>query len=461
MKEFPREGKFRISYNEFQRDQLEEFLIKRCGKTDSKMSKYGAFGIGWNERSYWWIKEFNNSRKPEYNWVELEPFINNKTMDKDELLKIAKEKYPVGTKFKNPIERYNDVIHEVLNDDFRFLNDGINIKATNGLYNRACVYDGDKWGEIISLPNPKTKYEVNKWYKLTSGANKLVRPWFIKYKGYTDSVHRSTEYLDGYKKYKRLDNANFGEDGAYTFTLLTDLTEIQQYLPDGHPDKINTIPEYVECIKGIGDANVRGIFKTKTKAFDDRIWWLYTKENSNLKYIETNGGWDTVGPLDNLLKYFKPSTKEAYEAQSKPKEWIPKVGDWVVSLINVEPYRIKGQVFKVLKLGSSINFIYYEEHTNGNINTFRPAEPHEIPTQYTTQLTSKKYESLVKEMMPQLEEFLKATGCIEWKTYEFEPLTPSFTRSPKTIPIYVEPITTPVLEPITPILLKKINKTKI
>jgi len=64
--------------------------------------------------------------------------------------------------------------------------------------------------------------------------------------------------------------------------------------------------------------------------------------------------------------------------ESKPEKWIPKVGDWVVSLQNVAYHRNKGDVFQVLKLVND-SCIYYKEGVNGNISGFKPAEPHEIP----------------------------------------------------------------------------------
>ena len=105
MKEFPKEGKISTVYlfSEYYED-LKSFLIKRCGRTDSKMSETGSNGIGWNENSYWFIKEFNNSRKKEYSWVQLKPFV----MGEEEALKPKVEEFKLPEKWC--IKGYQEVV---------------------------------------------------------------------------------------------------------------------------------------------------------------------------------------------------------------------------------------------------------------------------------------------------------------------------------------------------------------
>lgn len=150
-----------------------------------------------------------------------------------------------------------------------------------------------------------------------------------------------------------------------------------ELMPEGfEPNKEEfkeEIPEYVECLINYNNQFTKGkIYKTNKKL----------DEYGNIYIIK-----DDMGDRNGLKpSNFKPSTKEAYDRQQKAlgiwngeikEKWIPKVGDWIVSLINREPYRKKGDIFQVLKVGS--NCIYYLKTTNGDINTFRKAEPHEIP----------------------------------------------------------------------------------
>lgn len=69
-------------------------------------------------------------------------------MDKKELLKIAKEKYPVGTVIISP---YSKDTFEIIGKEFK-LNQHNNIHVLdNGAY-APYVYYNNKWAEIISSP---------------------------------------------------------------------------------------------------------------------------------------------------------------------------------------------------------------------------------------------------------------------------------------------------------------------
>jgi hypothetical protein len=70
-------------------------------------------------------------------------------MNKEEILKIAKEKYPVGTKVLMTNNRNKATIENL--DDIDFWHDkSIHLKTSNSL-----LYDcsENKWAKIISAPN--------------------------------------------------------------------------------------------------------------------------------------------------------------------------------------------------------------------------------------------------------------------------------------------------------------------
>lgn len=148
------------------------------------------------------------------------------------------------------------------------------------------------------------KFEVGKWYRRDTGT--YVKFLRLNYK----------EILNSNRKYKKiLSSMGSINNGVNTYTLLTDLSEIQQYLPDGHPDKFKTdvIPEYVECIKKISNQNVGDIEKTSELP----------------KWVK---GWSLKKTFwDSYIQYYKPSTKEAYEAQNKPKSLV---GRYLKALVN-------------------------------------------------------------------------------------------------------------------------------
>lgn len=70
-KKFPKEGKCSNWSQE-----LENYLIQQKGFADSKMGKFEATGIAWNENSYWWVKEFKNSSKPDYDLSDLYSYLS-------------------------------------------------------------------------------------------------------------------------------------------------------------------------------------------------------------------------------------------------------------------------------------------------------------------------------------------------------------------------------------------------
>ena len=77
-------------------------------------------------------------------------------------------------------------------------------------------------------------FEKGKWYKM----NHDGKNWYIKFEkidSYNLVVYCS-EYIN--KNIFHIKSGNFGKIGTYKFSLLSDLSEIQPYLPANHPDLI-------------------------------------------------------------------------------------------------------------------------------------------------------------------------------------------------------------------------------
>jgi hypothetical protein len=299
-------------------------------------------------------------------------------------------------------------------------------------------YTNYEFSDII-FPEEKeeSKFIVGKWYK----------------------------YNDSYIKFKCLENNRFvasddilhlkydGSGGSYgkvngyeyNYKLLTDLSEIQEYLPDGHVDKIINKQEtskqinykelqdkaweiYKHVKKGDRYISTRGDEWIATRdaiAIKGRnedssyidcgqgfLWEINdgkelfakllpnetkteSKEQTLEEWIKANENFDgTVEQLEHFINNIYTTPRKIYEqllgkfsknkaeylwnlwGKNKTEKWIPKVGDWVVSLEDRGDYRNKGDVFQVL--GVDNDCLYYKEHVNGDIETFRPAEPYEI-----------------------------------------------------------------------------------
>ena len=94
-------------------------------------------------------------------------------------------------------------------------------------------------------------FEAGKWYRVTDGKNKAIgkRLWYVKSPKVIDNIIICEEY---WYNGSLLKDGNFGTIGDYTFTEVP-LSEIQQFLPDGHPDLVTT-----------GNKEVKDISKTFT-----------------------------------------------------------------------------------------------------------------------------------------------------------------------------------------------------
>ena len=172
---------------------------------------------------------------------------------------------------------------------------GFEVSNTANVYLKA---EGFK--EFMDNFNKKenNKFEVGKWYELQA-SHIFNKNWYLKLKKVTDTSYIG-EYVNVlFPEYNK--EGKFDKTFNYSLNELTDLSEIQPYLPEGHPDKINTIPEYVECI----------VSKHTTMFTVGKIY--------NFPNPVDNEGEKREVTLKGSIWEFKPSTKEAYDAQENSK----------------------------------------------------------------------------------------------------------------------------------------------
>ena len=186
----------------------------------------------------------------------------------------------------------------------------------------------------------------------------------------------------------------------YYFIDATNKINNSRDLPEGYIFQLDTylnvmknkedkIPEYVECIESRDDIFTVGKIYT---------WPAPVCNNRIIRQITT---------LDGLLWGFKPSTKEAYDAQNtylKAAEYTPQVGDYVVmekaggwgyspdnngcvAIVSsvgknrvgrAEVFSIWGEVINPNK-PRNVNFGNIPQIGYGKEVIFRKALPHEIP----------------------------------------------------------------------------------
>lgn len=84
---FPEEGCCNTIDN-----NLIQFLVKNFGITDSKTPSKFAKAIGWNSKSYWYLRGINSSSKPKFDITQLEPFYKQQFISDKDLDVVFKKK---------------------------------------------------------------------------------------------------------------------------------------------------------------------------------------------------------------------------------------------------------------------------------------------------------------------------------------------------------------------------------
>jgi hypothetical protein len=146
---------------------------------------------------------------------------------------------------------------------------------------------------IVEQPEvEKPKFEVGKWYKVETG--------YKKFHHLKDNRFYFSEdiYQSEYKTYSRQDWCDYIR---YEYQLLTDLSEIQQYLPDNHPDKIkvDVIPEYVELLNAKFEQSQKELF-----SLSDIKPSHYSCSETLETDSQVNGLISSISPPNKYIKVF-------------------------------------------------------------------------------------------------------------------------------------------------------------
>jgi hypothetical protein len=248
----------------------------------------------------------------------------------------------------------------------------------------AKIYSFQEWCDKFGhKPDFKFKFENNKWYKTL---NTSSGTYYVKNKVINGHLDSFKEYICDDKHYYC--TINLGSEGTYKYELLTDLSEIQQYLPDGHVDKIKVMKEeslvgrylkalidypehtdykkndFAKIVKDINGEDVYLESHNFRASISRKDYWElipkgFTPDNIIPEYVEVliTKGWFTKGEILKTEKYslggwkfvwsdgsgqvyssyykdyYKPSTKEAYDkyhSKSTDTNWIPEVGEYAV-----------------------------------------------------------------------------------------------------------------------------------
>ncbi len=188
---------------------------------------------------------------------------------------------------------------------------GYTVVLDDKLYLGATPSEKDLWELMPEGFDPdEPTFEVGRWYKNLGSDHNYIGKLCGEV---SKNMFPCKEYISNKGNYSG--NGNHF-DGYSKAVLLTDLSEIQQYLPDGHVDKVQAIPEYVKCtVTWMSDHTLGTIYKVYKNGYVENNH----KEKSTLTW---NGGG------------FEKSTKEAYDAQQDPN--VFKAGTYIVLLASCD-----------------------------------------------------------------------------------------------------------------------------
>ena len=205
----------------------------------------------------------------------------------EELIAEAKRRYSIGTKFiPAHVNQNPDYFCIVCTTDFRYENDCLyavlpdntifdtqnNPEYGNCDFNRIIFYK-DFWATILPTEN-KPQFEVGKWYKnLSIHSQKNIFGKFLNLRNNNKEFWVSEYIYNG--KFRSIP----GWIDYSSETVEIDIEEIQQYLPDNHPDKIKPNQEFK-----VGDWVVWGdeyidTIKRHCNSYSDS-WYLSERYNS-------------------------------------------------------------------------------------------------------------------------------------------------------------------------------------
>jgi len=279
----------------------------------------------------------------------------------EELLEYARKHYPIGTQYvpahvDKGVNQVTDAYYNYSKHKNEYIHVGS--KHINLDYNN-CIYADGKWATIVNQVDPmleiqrqaKEKFPIGSTFNNTEGNRYVLSEDNVTYTIHGKSIwaHNGAGCLYSNGKWAYLVDPNYKALQNKAWEVFKDVKKGDKYI------------------------STRGNEFTATKT-------PFKSEGSREEscYIECGSG---------FLWEIKDS-KELY-GTLLPKEeekWIPKVGDWVVSLEDMIFNRTKGDVFQVLEVFG--NSIYYKKGVKGDIDTFRPAKPHEIPIPLTSKIVT-------------------------------------------------------------------------
>jgi hypothetical protein len=317
--EFPIEG-----YCKTDNKELRRYLTKRPNITLSEEPKWiegKSIGVGWNGRSHWIISEKSN--KPEYQLNQLERFFTKEEV-KQAVHCCSQEEWDFVQ---------SKINYKFINKWIKNENNCINLETKNSCADYSHyksenyqILSFQEWCDLNGYKMEKeVKFEVGKWYKSSEWPD-----FWIKCSNFNGNEISVNEVINIGEHIVKNDKYTYLLD---TYTQLTDLSKIQQYLPDGHPDKIKVdrefkVGDWVTITKSNQNWNdcmdryvgkvvkITSISSSTSIEFEDRKHWSFLATNGHFRHAtleEINNHLISIGQIPAEL-----GNQESEKYQLKP-----------------------------------------------------------------------------------------------------------------------------------------------
>jgi hypothetical protein len=338
-----------------QQTAFAKFLCTRpfC-RADAKITKDEAIGIGWNKTSHWWLKT-KNSQKQEYNFQQLRSFI-----------KVLEEpQFEKGKWYK--INNNWWAKFETIHGSGTYWRGSEKITALETYIKDSSTLENWKDSNFLLADlNEIQKYLPDGHVdKIVSTIKQLKEEDFIKGKWYKDTKHHEVRYCkfdylkDGYVHFTDFiypNSRGYGEyNGNWGFRnnfIEVDVLKIQEFLPNGHVDKISEPVK--EWMPKVGD----WIYAERSK--DDYRAKEFIPVFKLEEICEEKGFPAWLRPEKRVIsgvkiEYCRPATqdeipKEPYSSTEKLPEYVKLIKDWSVD----DEYM--GEVFELSSLDNLSKF---------------------------------------------------------------------------------------------------------
>ena len=223
--------------------ELTKFPIEGCCKTTRQelrtylknmfpkevkvwSSKYNI--VAWNRNGYWFCQ--NKSSNTEYTFEQLEKFLDIPIDSSKQVVhcKTREEWDFVKNKINYHFDHYG---FKEYNSDSCIVLNSYNHFGSLGWAekNNYQILSFQEWCDLNGYVMEKSKFEVGKWYK------DISEECYAKFKELHDGFFRFGEKI----RDNEYGKGNYSLFQSQMIPIPVDLSEIQQYLPDGHPDKVS------------------------------------------------------------------------------------------------------------------------------------------------------------------------------------------------------------------------------